>query len=105
MIACTDEEEQTLEMTKLQVGGSDAMTIKLVCSTVSEIEHLLPWLVECKAQGKHVDVWHALRDSSCSFLNLTTWIGPLRPSCCALSGCSTREGGIGFGRRYIRRFC
>lgn len=42
-------------MTKLQVG-EQARSVKLICSTVSEIENLLPWLLECKAQGRDVDV-------------------------------------------------
>lgn len=46
---------KTTQMTKLQVG-EDAKVVRLVCSTVSEIENLLPWLLECKAQGKDVDV-------------------------------------------------
>lgn len=30
--------------------------MRLICSTVSEIENLFPWLLECKARGKVVDV-------------------------------------------------
>lgn len=48
-------DDQTSEIAKLQVGPSPK-PVKLVCSTVSEIEHLLPWLLECKAENRHINV-------------------------------------------------
>jgi D-serine ammonia-lyase len=42
-------------MTKLQVG-EQSMSVRLIGSTVSEVENLLPWLLECKAKGKSIDV-------------------------------------------------
>lgn len=41
-------------MSKLQVGESGA--VKLVASTVAEIENLMPWLAECKREGREVNV-------------------------------------------------
>ena len=52
---------KTTQLSKLQVG-EDAQSVKLVASTVSEIENLLPWLLECKGQGKAVNVSHIFRD-------------------------------------------
>lgn len=46
---------KTTEVTKLQMGEG-SKSIKLVASTVSEVEHLLPWLLEFKAQGRDVNV-------------------------------------------------
>jgi hypothetical protein len=34
--------------------------VKLIASTVAEIENLMPWLVECKREGKEVNVSHYL---------------------------------------------
>ncbi|KAK5710363.1 hypothetical protein LTR17_018960 [Elasticomyces elasticus] len=50
---------KTTQLTKLQVG-SDTQSIKLVASTVAEIENLLPWLLECIAQGKDVNIVYGL---------------------------------------------
>lgn len=46
---------QTTQLSKLQVG-KDSQSVKLVASTVAEIENLMPWLVECKREGKEVNV-------------------------------------------------
>ena len=46
---------QTTQLSKLQVG-KDSKSVKLVASTVAEIENLMPWLVECKREGKEVNV-------------------------------------------------
>lgn len=40
--------------------GEDSRSIKLIGSTVSEIENLLPWLLECREQGKDVNVLYGL---------------------------------------------
>lgn len=56
---------QTTQIAKLQVG-EDSKSVKLICSTVAEIENLLPWLLECKAQGKDVDVSFSLNRSGAS---------------------------------------
>jgi len=53
---------KTTQLSKLQVG-EDSQSVKLVASTVSEIENLLPWLLECKAQGQEVNVSHAFCNS------------------------------------------
>jgi D-serine ammonia-lyase len=42
-------------MTKMQVG-EESMSVRLIGSTVSELENLVPWLLECKAKGKGIDV-------------------------------------------------
>lgn len=49
------EKAQTTQITRLQVGEA-SQSVKLVCSTVAEIENLLPWLLECQGRGKDVDV-------------------------------------------------
>ena len=46
---------KTTQLSKLQVG-EDSHSVKLVGSTLSEIENLLPWLMECKTHGKDVNV-------------------------------------------------
>lgn len=60
-------EGQTTQLTRLQVG-EDAKSVKLVASTVAEIENLLPWLLECRSAGKDVNVswinYYALSSSS-----------------------------------------
>ncbi|KAK3071430.1 hypothetical protein LTR53_008634 [Teratosphaeriaceae sp. CCFEE 6253] len=45
---------KTTQLARLQVGADPRSPVKLVASTVSEIENLLPWLLECKAQGREV---------------------------------------------------
>ncbi|EMD00182.1 hypothetical protein BAUCODRAFT_45077, partial [Baudoinia panamericana UAMH 10762] len=50
---------KTTELTKLQVGEhSDC--VKLVASTVSEIENLLPWLLECKTARRTTSVLYGV---------------------------------------------
>lgn len=44
-----------MQIARLQVGD-DAKRVNLVVSTVAEIEQLLPYLLECKAQGKSISV-------------------------------------------------
>ena len=46
---------KTTQLARLQVG-EDSRSVKLVASTVSEIENLLPWLLQCKAAGKEINV-------------------------------------------------
>lgn len=46
---------QTKELSRLQVGEGST-DIKLVASTVAEIEHLQPWLSDSRSQGKTVNV-------------------------------------------------
>ncbi|KAI7257854.1 hypothetical protein KC335_g12556 [Hortaea werneckii] len=50
---------KTTQLSKLQVG-EDPQSVKLVGSTLSEIENLLPWLMDCKTQGKDVNVLYGL---------------------------------------------
>ncbi|KAH9844556.1 D-serine dehydratase [Teratosphaeria destructans] len=50
---------KTTEITKLQVGEGQT-AVKLVASTISEIENLLPWLLECKAHGRNVDIAYGI---------------------------------------------
>lgn len=57
---------QTTQLTKLQVG-SDSESVKLIASTVAEIENLMPWLAECKKEGKEVNV------SSKILISFGTW--------------------------------
>lgn len=46
-------------MTMLQVG-EDSKTVRLVASTISEIEHLVPWLQQSKAAGREIDILYGL---------------------------------------------
>ncbi|CZT18670.1 related to alanine racemase [Ramularia collo-cygni] len=50
---------KTTELTELQVG-KDSKSVKLVASTVSEVEHLAPWLQECKSQGKAISILYGI---------------------------------------------
>ncbi|WPG97962.1 hypothetical protein R9X50_00074500 [Acrodontium crateriforme] len=50
---------KTTELSKLQVGD-DALSVKLVASTLAEIEGLLPWLLECKSQSKEISILYGL---------------------------------------------
>ncbi|KAK5108626.1 hypothetical protein LTR62_008117 [Meristemomyces frigidus] len=50
---------KTIDMTSLQVGEA-SRPVKLVASTVAEIEHVLPWLLECKAQGREINILYGL---------------------------------------------
>ncbi|KAF2166215.1 hypothetical protein M409DRAFT_55079 [Zasmidium cellare ATCC 36951] len=50
---------KTKELSELQVG-KDSKSVRLVASTLSEIEHLAPWLYECKSRGKEVSVFYGL---------------------------------------------
>ena len=43
---------QTIQVARLQVGDEGA--IRLVVSTVAELEHLVPWLQECIKKGRDV---------------------------------------------------
>lgn len=46
-------------MTELQVG-KESQSIKLVASTVAEVENLAPWLQQCKAEGKEINILYGL---------------------------------------------
>ncbi|XWW92637.1 hypothetical protein V2A60_000562 [Cordyceps javanica] len=48
----------TIEGTRLQVG--DTKHVKLVASTIAEIEHLLPLLAEYQQQGRHINVLYGI---------------------------------------------
>ncbi|KAK3704510.1 hypothetical protein LTR37_013793 [Vermiconidia calcicola] len=50
---------KTTEVARLQVG-EDSKSVKVVCSTVSEVENLVPWLLECVNKGKEVNVLYGL---------------------------------------------
>ncbi|KAK6443634.1 hypothetical protein LTR95_000461 [Oleoguttula sp. CCFEE 5521] len=60
---------KTTELTKLQVG-EDTRDVKLVASTVSEIEHLVPYLQECREDGKSINVIYGLPVSASSIPRL-----------------------------------
>nr|POE48652.1 d-serine dehydratase [Quercus suber] len=53
---------RTVQLSKLQVG-ENSNAIKLIASTVAEIENLLPWLQECRRGGKDVNVARALGEN------------------------------------------
>lgn len=50
---------KTSELSQLQVG-KDSKDVKFVASTVAEIEGLMPWLLECKTEGKAVNILYGL---------------------------------------------
>ncbi|CAK4030699.1 Hypothetical predicted protein [Lecanosticta acicola] len=60
---------KTTELTELQVGKG-SKTVNLVASTVSEIENLVPWLLECKSQGKGINILYGLPVSPSAILRL-----------------------------------
>jgi hypothetical protein len=47
---------QTVELSKLQVGPTGP--IRLIASTVAEIEYLLPWLIQAQREGRGINVRH-----------------------------------------------
>ncbi|KAI1204561.1 putative serine dehydratase domain-containing protein [Annulohypoxylon truncatum] len=50
---------KTVELTKMQIGD-DASDVKLVVSTVAEIEHILPLLKHLKKEGRRINVLYGL---------------------------------------------
>lgn len=36
--------------------GEETKAVKVVASTVSEVEHLVPYLLECQSKGRSVNV-------------------------------------------------
>nr|OQO19209.1 hypothetical protein B0A51_13190 [Rachicladosporium sp. CCFEE 5018] len=60
---------KTTELTKLQVG-EDTQDVKLVASTVSEIEHLVPYLQACKGEGRSINIIYGLPVSASSIPRL-----------------------------------
>ncbi|KAF1810565.1 hypothetical protein P152DRAFT_400729 [Eremomyces bilateralis CBS 781.70] len=49
---------KTVEVTQLQVG--DSKEVRLIVSTIAELELLTPWLLDCKRQGKTIDVLYGV---------------------------------------------
>lgn len=49
---------KTTQLTRLQVG--DASDVKLIVSTVAEAEQLLPFMLECKQQGRNINVLYGI---------------------------------------------
>lgn len=55
---------KTTELTRCQVNGGDSDAgaatssdpVRLVVSTVAEIQYLVPYLLECKSNGRSIDV-------------------------------------------------
>jgi D-serine deaminase-like pyridoxal phosphate-dependent protein len=64
---------KTAELTELQVNGHDPKRnrhVKLVVSTVAEIEHLLPWLLEKKRKSTAIDILYGVPASPSSLSRL-----------------------------------
>ena len=64
---------KTAELTELQVNGSNPKRnrhVKLVVSTIAEIEHLLPWLLGKKRNGTEVDILYGVPASPSSLPRL-----------------------------------
>jgi len=71
---------KTSELTELQINGYDRKrdrAAKLVVSTVAEIEHLLPWLLEKKRKGTLIDVLYGLPVSPSSLPRLAAMVNVL----------------------------
>jgi D-serine deaminase-like pyridoxal phosphate-dependent protein len=60
---------KTTELARLQIGDDIRSSSKqsnahrpvnLIASTVTEIEHMLPWLQECRSQGRKVNVLYGI---------------------------------------------
>lgn len=47
--------QKTTELTRYQMGHT-SKDIRLIASTVSEIENLVPYLLECKSEGARINV-------------------------------------------------
>ena len=56
---------KTIELARLQIGddirsngtpSNEGRPVRLIASTVTEIEHMLPWLQECRSRGREVNV-------------------------------------------------
>jgi hypothetical protein len=84
--------------------GHESKDIRLIASTVSEIENLVPYLLERKSEGAKINV--SLFKGDVTFVTLLTSIDPLRLTCRYLphtTSCSrcthTRRG----NRRTLRR--
>ncbi|KAF2717215.1 hypothetical protein K431DRAFT_233629 [Polychaeton citri CBS 116435] len=60
---------KTIQLSKFQVGHT-SKSMKLVASTVAEIENLMPWLLESKLEGKSVNVLFGLPVSPSSIPRL-----------------------------------
>lgn len=64
---------KTAELTELQVNGHDPKRnrhVKLIVSTVAEIEHLLPWLLEKKRNNTAIDILYGVPASPSSLSRL-----------------------------------
>ncbi|KXL42975.1 hypothetical protein M433DRAFT_58996 [Acidomyces richmondensis BFW] len=67
---------KTIEIAKLQVGES-SKSVNLVASTVAEIENLVSWLLECKAQGRDVNVLYGVPVTPSSIARLASVVRAL----------------------------
>ncbi|KAG5295080.1 type III pyridoxal 5-phosphate-dependent enzyme domain-containing protein, alanine racemase domain [Histoplasma ohiense] len=61
---------KTTELTKFQVG-EQSNPVRLVVSTLAEAEQLQPYLEECKANGRSIDLIYGLPVQPSSFKRLT----------------------------------
>jgi D-serine deaminase-like pyridoxal phosphate-dependent protein len=59
---------KTIQASKLQVG--EARPVRLVVSTVAELEHIFPWLLECIKAGREVNVLYGVPASPSSLPRL-----------------------------------
>ena len=66
---------KTVELTKLQVaaGRPARRDIRLIVSTIAEIEHLLPWLLRNKKEGVNVDIVYGFPASPSSLRRIATF--------------------------------
>ncbi|KAK8222121.1 hypothetical protein M8818_000291 [Zalaria obscura] len=74
---------KTTQLTRLQMG-EDSKSVNLIASTVSEIEHLVPYLQEQQSRGRNVNVLYGLPVAPSHIPRLATVSRILGPGCVSL---------------------
>lgn len=64
---------KTLELSRLQVG-TDSKDVRLICSTIAELEHLQPLVKEFQQQGASVNVLYGIPPSLSSIPRLAKFL-------------------------------
>lgn len=69
---------KTIQGSKLQVGETGP--VRLVVSTVAELEHISPWLTECVKDGREVSVLYGVPATPSSIRRLAKLANELNPA-------------------------
>ncbi|KAL5391517.1 hypothetical protein PMIN06_007405 [Paraphaeosphaeria minitans] len=72
---------KTLELSKLQVGPALDKPANFIVSTLVEAENLLPFLLECQANGRESSVLYGVPPAPTTLPRLTHLASKLRPGC------------------------